>query len=262
VSLSLGTGPFAGSPGGAFNFALDAAPKHRIFFADYAPRLRATLGGSPLLDTTRAKLLYETGIPPVPYIPLEDFDGSRLERTDHSTHCPFKGDASYWSVDGEQNLVWAYEDPKPEAAWLKGFAAVYFKRMDGWLVEDEPVFSSLRDPYHRVDVHASSRPVTVTAGGDTIARSEHPLMLFETGLPARPYLLRADVSAPLTRSPTRTACPYKGEATYWSLPQIEDAAWSYETPLPEAAAIAGHIAFDPAVVDVEVTAPPRPGDPR
>jgi uncharacterized protein (DUF427 family) len=261
MSLSLGTGPFAGSPGGEFNFDLGGAPKHRIFFADFDPRLRALLGDAPLFDTTRAKLLYETGIAPVPYVPLEDFDTSRLERTDHSTHCPFKGDASYWSVDGEENVVWAYEDPNPEAAWLKGYAAVYSKRMDGWLVEDEPVFSSLRDPYHRVDVYPSSRPVAVTADGEVIARSAHPQMLFETGLPGRPYIPRADVSAELTRSETRTACPYKGEATYWSLPGIEDAAWSYETPLPEAAAIAGHIAFDPARVDVELMSPPRPGDP-
>jgi uncharacterized protein (DUF427 family) len=251
MSLSYGTGPFAAQPGGAFNFGLEHAPAHRIYFADYPARLRALLGERPLLDTTRAKLLYETGIPAVPYVPLEDFDTSRLRRTDHSTHCPFKGDASYWSVDDAENVVWAYEDPKPEAAWLKGYAAVYFKRMDGWLVEDEPVFHELRDPYHRVDVHRSSRRVAVSSDGTVIARSERPLLLFETALPVRPYIPREDVLVPLEpRDAKHTYCPYKGEASYWSAAGIEDAAWSYEEPFPEATGIEGHVAFDPALVTV------------
>jgi uncharacterized protein (DUF427 family) len=254
MSISTGTGPFAGHPAGEFNFSLEHAPKHRIYFADYLPRLRATLDGSTLLDTTRAKLLHETGILPVPYVPLEDFDRSRLVRTDHSTHCPFKGDASYWNVGDHENVVWAYEDPKPESAWLKGYAAVYFKRMDGWLVEDEPVFADLRDPFHRVDILASSRQVTITANGQVAARSAHPSLLFETGLPVRPYIPRADVLAPLTRSDKRAKCPYKGEATYWSIPGVEDAAWSYETPFAEATGIEGLIAFDPALVAVELSA--------
>src|SRR3954452_25340997 len=111
------------------------------------------LGGSAVFDTTTAKLLYEIGIPPVLYIALEDFHAARLERTDRATHCPFKGDASYWSVGDAENVVWAYQDPKPEAAWLKDYAEVYWNRMDGWSVEEEPVFAPLRDPYHRVDVH-------------------------------------------------------------------------------------------------------------
>jgi uncharacterized protein (DUF427 family) len=259
MSLTTGTGPFAGAPGGQFNFSLDHAPKHRIFFADYLPRLRAMLDGAPLLDTTRAKLLYETGILPVPYIPLEDFDRTRLVRTDRSTHCPFKGDASYWSVDEHANIVWAYEDPKPESAWLKGYAAVYFNRMDVWLVEDEPVLGHLRDPYHRVDVHSSSRAVTVTANGEVIARSERPKLLFETGFPIRPYLPREDVLVELTAHEGKhTVCPYKGEASYWSIAGIEDAAWSYEDPRAEAAGIEGLVAFDPALVTVELSDSARP----
>ena len=251
MSLSYGSGPLAGHPGGEFNFSFDGAPKHRIYFADHAPRLRALLNGTPVLDSSRAKLLYETGIPLVPYVPLEDFDHSRMRRTDHTTHCPFKGDASYWSIDDQENVVWAYEDPKPEAAWLKGHAAVYFNRMDGWLVEDEEVFAHLRDPFHRVDVHQSSRTVTVEADGRTIARSVRPKLLFETALPTRVYIPREDVLAELTPNPDkRTRCAYKGEASYWSMPGVENAAWSYEDPFPEAAGIEGHVAFDPARVTV------------
>ena len=162
--MSLSYGPLRRGTG-EYNFSLEDAPKHLIYFTDFVPRLRATLDGETLLDTVRAKLLYETGIGPVAYIPMEDFDQARMERTDHSTHCPFKGDASYWTLraGGElrENAVWAYESPLPEAAWLQGFGALYWDRASAWFVEEEPVFGHLKDPYHRVDVHETSRPVTV-----------------------------------------------------------------------------------------------------
>jgi uncharacterized protein (DUF427 family) len=256
VSLTIGTGPLAGSPGGEFNFSLDAAPAHRIFYADFPRRLRAVIGGRVLFDTERAKLLYETGILPVPYIPLEDFDASMLEPTDHSTNCPFKGDASYYSVGDAANVVWEYREPMPEAAWLKGYAAPYWRRMDAWFVEEDPVFGHLRDPYHRVDVYESSRPVTVRVNGLQVARSERPKLLFETGLATRVYVPRADVAATaLARAEKRTVCPYKGEATYWSVEGIADAAWSYEAPLAEATKVQGHVSFDADGVEVELGPP-------
>jgi uncharacterized protein (DUF427 family) len=260
MSLTTGTGPFAGSPGGEFNFDFSTAPAHRIFYADYPRRLRAVIAGRVLFDTEGAKLLYETGIRPVPYIPLADFDQALLESTALSTHCPFKGDASYWTVRAgdrvEEDVVWAYQAPLAPAPWLSGYAAVYWDRMDAWFVEEEPVFAHLRDPYHRVDVHESSRPVTVRAGGVTIAHTERPKLLFETGMAARVYVPRADVAAgALTRASLRTECAYKGEATYWSLAGIENAAWSYEAPLPEAIKIQGHVAFEADGVEVEVGPP-------
>jgi uncharacterized protein (DUF427 family) len=128
--------------------------------------------------------------------------------------------------------------------------------MDAWFVEEDPVFGHLRDPYHRVDVHESSRPVTVRAGGRVIARTERPKLLFETGLATRVYVPRADVAAgALTPAEKRTVCPYKGQATYWSLDGIPDAAWSYEAPLAEAAKVAGHVSFDAEGVEVEVGSP-------
>jgi uncharacterized protein (DUF427 family) len=262
MSLTLGTGPLANAPGGVFNFDLAAAsPKHRIFFADYALRLRAQAGDATVLDTTRAKLLYETNIMPVVYAPLADFDAALLERTEHTTHCPFKGDASYWTVragDLElENAVWAYEDPLPAAPWLKGYAAMYWGLATGWYVEEEPVpLGHLRDPFHRVDVHESSRPVTVRLGDRVIARSDRPKLLIETGLPLRVYVPRADVAAGvLEQAEKRTVCPYKGEASYWSVAGTEDAAWSYEAPLPEALKVQGHVSFDAEGITVELGEP-------
>jgi uncharacterized protein (DUF427 family) len=215
MSLSLGSGPLAGHPAGEFNFDLAAtAPAHRIYFADFLPRVRAVVDGHTVLDTTRGKLLYETGIKPRFYAPLEDFDAAALTRTDHNTHCQFKGDASYWSVavngTAHENAVWAYEAPLEEASWLEGYAALYDEHVDEWWVEDELVIG-LRDPFHRVDVVPSSRRVRVTAGDDVLVDTDRAVLLFETGLNPVAYVPRADVRAPVApaerRGPTSSSAP-------------------------------------------------------
>jgi uncharacterized protein (DUF427 family) len=257
MSLSLGTGPFGKAPAGAFNFDLNgSAPPHKIYFADFLPRVRAVVDGRTVLDTTRAKLLYETGIMPRLYAPIEDFDAEVLARTDHTTHCPFKGDASYWSVtvngSSRDNAVWAYESPLAEAAWLEGYASLYPEQADEWWVEDERTLGQLRDPFHRIDVLPSSRRVRITAGDEVLADTDRALLLFETGLPPRAYVPRADVRAPIEPAEKRTVCPYKGEARYWDVGGVAEAAWSYEYPRPESTGIAGHLAFDPERVDVRI----------
>src|SRR5437763_9951766 len=126
MSLCIGAGPLTREAAGAFNFDLEGvAPAHRIYFADFLPRVRAVIDGATVLDTTRAKLLYESGISPRLYAPLEDYAADALAPTDHTTHCPFKGDASYWNVAGHENALWAYKEPLEEASWLAGHAALY-----------------------------------------------------------------------------------------------------------------------------------------
>jgi len=258
MSLTLGSGPLGRQPGGAFNFSLEGAPRNRIFFEDFPRRLRAVVAGRVVADTLGAKLLYETAIPPVPYIPLADIDATVLTRTDTQTHCPYKGDASYWTITVGDRVVpdalWAYEEPRPEAAWLRGYGALYWDKVDEWYVEEDRV-ARLRDPYHRVDVHTGSRPVVVRAAGVEIARCARPAMVFETGAPPRAYLPRGDVAdGVLVPSPTRSRCPYKGEATFFSARVgdrvLEDVAWSYEAPEREAEPVAGLVAFDGEEIDV------------
>jgi uncharacterized protein (DUF427 family) len=265
MSLTLGTGPLAGTPAGEFNFDIaGASPAHRLYFEPFGPRLRAIVGDRVVLDSVRAHLLHETGIPPRVYVPLEDIDASLLSRTETSTHCPFKGDASYWTLTvGSRVLddaVWAYEEPLPDAAWLAGFASLYWEKADAWLVEEERVFGRLRDPYHRVDVSESSRRARVRVGGVVVAETDRPKLLTETGLAPRVYVPSADVVPDaLVRSDKRTICPYKGEATYWHVQadgsRVADAAWSYEAPLPDAIRVQGHVSFDGEGVEVELDAP-------
>jgi uncharacterized protein (DUF427 family) len=257
MSLTLEAGPLASAPAGAFNFDLGAAaPPHRIYFADFLPRVRAVVDGRTVLDTTRGKLLYETGILPRLYAPLEDFDHDVLSRTAHSTHCPFKGDASYLSVSVNgtvrENAVWAYESPTGAAAWLEGYASLYDEQADEWWVEDELVRGRLRDPFHRVDVLPSSRRVRITAREELIADTDRAVLLFETGLPPGAYVPRADVRARVEPAEKRTNFPYKGEGRYWNVGGVAEAAWSYELPRPEATGVAGHLAFDPERVDVRI----------
>jgi uncharacterized protein (DUF427 family) len=250
MSLTLGSGPLGRHPGYS-NYTIES-PAHKILFQEDPRRLRAVIGDSVVFDTTGAQLLHETGIRPVAYVPFGDFDASLLERSQTTTHCPFKGDASYWSLrvgdDLREDAVWAYEEPLEPALWLRGFAALAADRADHWMVEDERVAGHLRDPYHRVDVHQRSRAVRITAGDDLIAQSARPVMVFETAIRPRAYVARRDIVAGhLAPSPTRTTCPYKGDATYWHVHadgrKFPDAAWSYELPSAEAMKIAGHVCF-------------------
>src|SRR5215472_8020122 len=117
MSLTLGPGPLGTQPGGEANYAIDG-PQHRIWFQPHPRRMRAEVAGRTVLDTTSGYLLHESNIPPRLYVPMRDLDGDLLVPTDHTTHCPFKGDAAYHSiVVGEvtrENAVWSYPRPKPE----------------------------------------------------------------------------------------------------------------------------------------------------
>jgi len=259
MSLTQGSGPLGGKPAPS-NYTIEA-PAHRILFEPDARRLRAFVGDTLVLDTRRAHLLHETGIRPVAYVPLEDFAEGLLEKTATTSHCPFKGDASYWSLrvgdELREDAVWGYEAPLGGARWLRGFAALYPAKADRWLVEDEPVAGGLRDPYHRVDVHTSSRPVRVTADGELIAQSAHPTLVFETSMPVRAYLPRKDVVAGHLRpSDTTTTDPYVGDAIYWHVHAgselLTDAAHSFELPRAEAMKIAGLVCFSGEGVQVEL----------
>ena len=259
MSLTKGSGPLSARPAES-NYTIDA-PGNRILFEPDERRLRAYVGDHLVLDTTSAHLLHETGRRPVAYAPLEDFDASLLQRSETTTHCPLKGYATYWSlsvgVDVREDALWAYEDPIDSTPWLKGFAAMSFEKPDRWMVEDEEAVGHLRDPYHRIDVHPSSRPVRVSAGDDVIATSERCKLLFETGELARAYIAPGVVQGGrLVPSKTQTVCPYKGEATYWHVHAggevFSDGAISYELPRAEAMKIAGFVCFTADGLSVEL----------
>ncbi|MCM8554478.1 DUF427 domain-containing protein [Streptomyces olivaceus] len=97
---------------------------------------------------------------------------------------------------------------------------------------------------HRVTVEPSGRHVRVVHGGQVLAESDAALVLHETGLPDRYYIPPRDVRLDLlTPSGTRTHCPFKGDASYWSLPDAADLVWAYPEPKAEVAEIKDHLCF-------------------
>lgn len=109
-------------------------PDHPITTERNPARVVVTLGGRVIADTRDALALREATYPAVQYIPREDVDMSLLERTDHSSHCPYKGDASYFSIplggERSRNAVWTYESPHAAVAAIKGRLAFYPDRVD------------------------------------------------------------------------------------------------------------------------------------
>lgn len=244
-----------------------------------AKRVRAVLGDVPVVDSTRAVLVWEPQrIVPQYAVPVEDVlaellpgqpgDGAASDAPVRlGTDGPFvltpavafsvhssNGDVlSVRAADGERaGAAFRLADPD-----LAGHVVLDFAAFDRWFEEEEPVLAHPRDPFTRIDVRRSARHVRIEHDGRVLAESSAPRLLFETHLPVRFYLPPEDVRTDLLRpSRTVTACAYKGEASYWSLPSdgstTEDIAWSYQRPLPDAVEITGMLCFFDERVDVMV----------
>jgi uncharacterized protein (DUF427 family) len=110
-------------------------PDHPITITPNAKRVRVTIGGQIVADTTHALSLKEASYPAVLYIPRADAKMDLFTKTANSTHCPYKGDASYYSVNAggktAENAVWSYETPFPAMAEIKEYLAFYPNRVDG-----------------------------------------------------------------------------------------------------------------------------------
>jgi len=235
-----------------------------IRIEDQDKRYRVLFNGVTVADSVRTKLLFEKPYHPVIYFPLADLKQDVLSPTAHSTHCPWKGDASYWSlaVAGKtaENAVWAYKSPFPQCEAIAGHASFIWKAVDGWMEEDTPLLGHARNPYSRIDTLRSSRRVTVKHRGEVIADTTRAVFLYETGLPARYYIPREDVRMErLTPTALATVCPYKGQAAYLAAPlasgEVKEIAWYYPQPWPEVALIKDTVAFYPDRVDsIEVAA--------
>jgi len=109
-------------------------PDHPITITTNPNRVRVTLGGAVIADSARALRLQEAAYPAVFYIPREDANMALLTRTTLSTHCPYKGDASYYTIDAggrtAKEAVWSYETPFPAMAEIAGHLAFYPNRVD------------------------------------------------------------------------------------------------------------------------------------
>jgi len=109
-------------------------PDHPITITPQGGRVVVTVAGRVVADTRRALTLAEASYPPVQYIPREDVDMSQLTRTQHTSHCPYKGDAAYYSIPAggtrTDNAVWTYESPHQAVAQIANHLAFYPDRVD------------------------------------------------------------------------------------------------------------------------------------
>jgi uncharacterized protein (DUF427 family) len=229
--------------------------------------IRATLSGETVVDSRRALLVWEPRrVVPSYAVPIEDVSGELVadEAGPASSDSPVLHSGIPFrahSSDGETLLVRGAaggegEAFRPADAQLNDHVILDFDGFDEWYEEAERILGHPREPYHSVEVRRSSRPVRIERDGRLLAESTRPSLVFETQLPVRIYLPREDLRVEPQHSPKRTRCPYKGEASYWSFETprgtVPDLAWTYEEPLPDAAPLAGLVAFWDERVDVTV----------
>jgi uncharacterized protein (DUF427 family) len=266
MGLMTGTGPFGREPAGTFNF--EPPPPGKALYLEPTPkRIRVEVGGEVIADSGRAMLLHESGHQPIYYFPPEDVRSEFFERSDRHTHCPKKGDASYYTIRVGDEVIedgaWYYPEPLPGAPPIKDLIAFYFKRMGRWMEEGQEVGVHPRDPYHRIDVLATDRHIRVSLDGELLAETTRATALFESNLPPRWYIPADDVVATLESSDTVTRCPYKGTAAYYSVAGAtgngagdggggKDLIWYYDDPLDEALGVKGLLCFFNERVDIEL----------
>jgi uncharacterized protein (DUF427 family) len=109
-------------------------PDHPITISPAEGKVRVTVAGRIVAESSRALRLEEKGYPPVYYLPLNDADMSHLVRTTHYSYCPYKGDCSYYSIpiggSRSENAVWTYESPHEAVATINEYLAFYPSRVD------------------------------------------------------------------------------------------------------------------------------------
>jgi uncharacterized protein (DUF427 family) len=226
-------------------------------------RVRGNIGAEAVVDSTEAILVWEPRrVCPSYAVPAEHIQAKLAEapatngQVDGVLHpgIPFSVHTAAGepvSISGREGAGFRLADED-----LSGYVELDFDAFDGWYEENERIAGHPRDPFHRVDVHQSARPVRIELDGDVVAETTRARFVCETELPMRFYLPREDVRVELHTSSARTYCPYKGEASYWSVDaggrRHQDLGWTYRQPLPDAVALTGLVAFWDEQVDVFV----------
>jgi uncharacterized protein (DUF427 family) len=238
-----------------------AQARSELRYQPVEKRVRANIGGESIVDSTRAILVWEPRrVVPSYAVPADDVRAALSEAPATNGHAagvlhpgvPF----GVHTAAGQPVSILEREGAGFRLADddLAGYVVLDFRAFDEWYEEDEQIAGHPRDPFHRVDVRRSARPVRIEVDGDVVAATTRARLLFETNLPLRFYVPREDVRVELVPSARRTYCPYKGQASYWSVDAgrrgRQDLGWSYEQPLPDVVAIAGHVAFWDERVDV------------
>lgn len=238
-----------------------AGKKQKWTFEPTQRHVRVKFGGEYIADSKNAMLMIEYPYELHYYFPKADVHMAYLTPSGNTSHSGYRGDAQLMTVQVEDQIAddaaWTYPETKEPRPDLSDYVAFVWKKMDAWYEEDEEVFLHPRNPYHRVDTIKSKRHIKVMANGETIAETNAPYLLFETGLPVRYYIPQEDVNMTyLTPTETHSTCPYKGIANYWTIKAgdevFKDVVWSYPDPIEESPKIKGLMAFYNEKLDIYV----------
>ncbi|PVI05211.1 DUF427-domain-containing protein [Periconia macrospinosa] len=224
-------------------------------------RVRGLLNGKYVFDTISAFQVWEHRFYPQYYIPVSSLTPSAklsqstpVEGTNNTIHLATLTTTSP-SPNNTTPHVLIFNTPHLPEQLLK----IPAPSLDQWFEEDTPIYSSHpKDPYKRIDILPSSRRITISLNGVVLADTSNPVLLLETGLRVRYYLLPTSVNwEVLRKSDTKTFCPYKGMAEYYHVElengKVErDAVWYYRFPTLESAGIRDLVCFYDEKVEVKI----------
>ena len=162
---------------------------YRVTVEPCSKRLQMVFAGEIIADSTDALLLHETRLPTVSYFPRKDVRMDLLQRTDHHTHCPFKGNASYWTLKAgnqvAENAAWSYEEPLNDARAVHGYLAFDWRSMDAWYVDGQRLLEQPRVSIpSKLNIFSAwflSDAGNAASASELLLRLSHSL--FSTGVP-------------------------------------------------------------------------------
>ncbi|MFD0502356.1 DUF427 domain-containing protein [Streptomyces chiangmaiensis] len=217
--------------------------------------MRVKFDDTWIADSEDVILLHEPGRYPVAYFPREDVDEKALVASDKITHHKDLGNTTWYAVRaGErttERAAWEFTALPGHAAEFQDRIAFAWRAMDAFYEEDERILGHAADPYHRIDIRDTSRTLEVRLGDTVVARSEHPVVLYESGFAPRWYVPRADIDETRLRPVEgQTFCPYKGLCDYYDIGDARRAAWSYRNAYQEVGRIGDMVSFEADRVEV------------
>ena len=230
-------------------------------------KIQILFSGLYILKTTSAIYVWEHPYYPQYYLPLSELVASSKKvpftltpgeefASDNGTAI-----ATQYSItagnESTDNVLAFSSALTGKAQDLAGLVRIDFGSMQQWFEEETPIHVHPKDPFKRIDILSSVRDIRVSIDGHTLAHTQTSMHLYETGLPVRYYLPLTSVDASVLRaSETRTRCPYKGEAEYYSVEVggkvYEDLFWFYVNPTLESAGVRGLVCPYSERVDLEV----------
>jgi uncharacterized protein (DUF427 family) len=250
MGLSWQQGPLGRDPNGTFLTATPM-PERLRYIEPLRRRMSGELGGSTVVQSDGAVLLFEPARYPVAYFPIGDIADGTLRSAEHESTHPDLGKTKWFDVVGGEGQVarrgaWQHVDPPPQAKAVRDTVAFAWRAMDAFYEEDERILGHAADPYHRIDIRRTSRHLVVRELGEVVADTVAPLVLYESGFAPRWYVPRDDiVGEALHAVEGQTFCPYKGLASYYDVGETRTAAWSYRAPFEEVSRIADLVSFYP-----------------